>query len=525
MLRDPIDTGRDVYANLLRDSRGLRREQSTARDVWFASLGWERKEESLFELEMLLKGLGCFGNARNHAGPRRTSPSVSHDFQDELRIVRDTLEHCIALIRKLLGKRDRAYAFSRYLESVMPEDAERSKLLRDQLSQETPEEALFVLRNAFSAHLEIVVGVARLGRISHRLYYSILGNIAREVGRNAFFNPLVSLEFRPEYDRIRVPEVLEALGTVDNEAAHRVTSLTFLSLFRGLRYLDLIDEYALDTSAIRRAHVVLAVLRSDMRAITRFLARRAADVITNGLERELLTTQARDIAARYDELAASSRRLVSLRSVLENVANTLRIEVRTAFARPLLSPHADLQDDELAPQLIVTAASLRASLHHAILLMCRELRPDVAPPQLASSADAKQATSERLRRDVWMFSQILRAFLAKARATTGHADQWASYASFHFVREFIAHFRAIGYQLVRMSDYEHLDRFLRVLEGLRDVDLLEPARLEAAIRECTGFYEYLNQLFHAVSRRAELADVPFDKRSAAETLKVYLGAA
>lgn len=63
-----IPTDRDVYANLLRDTRALRRDQSSARDGWYASLAWEKKEDTLFELEMLLKGVTCFGNPRNHPG-------------------------------------------------------------------------------------------------------------------------------------------------------------------------------------------------------------------------------------------------------------------------------------------------------------------------------------------------------------------------------------------------------------------------------------------------------------------------
>ncbi|HJL24403.1 MAG TPA: hypothetical protein RMH80_19345, partial [Polyangiaceae bacterium LLY-WYZ-15_(1-7)] len=133
--------------------------------------------------------------------------------------------------------------------------------------------------------------------------------------------------------------------------------------------------------------------------------------------------------------------------------------------------------------------------------------------------------SERLRRDIWMFLQVLRAFLAKAEATQGDADRWASYASFQFVREFLDHFRAIGYQLVRTSDYDRLDRFLGALEALRDVDLLRPERLRAAVAECRDFFRYLDDLFVQVSKRAELQHSPFDKRAAAETLRIYLGAA
>ena len=124
-----------------------------------------------------------------------------------------------------------------------------------------------------------------------------------------------------------------------------------------------------------------------------------------------------------------------------------------------------------------------------------------------------------------MFTQILRAFLAKAEAVQGTSDQWAGVGSFQFVREFLVHFRAIGYQLVRLSDYERLDPFLASLEELRDVDLLDPSRLSLAVGECRALMNFLDGLFTKVSQRAEVANKPFDKRDAAETLKIYLGAA
>jgi hypothetical protein len=74
----------EAYADLLRDTRGLRREQAAARDAWYAALSWERKEDTLFELEILLKGLACFANPRNHPGARQRKTVVSLDFRDAL---------------------------------------------------------------------------------------------------------------------------------------------------------------------------------------------------------------------------------------------------------------------------------------------------------------------------------------------------------------------------------------------------------------------------------------------------------
>lgn len=520
-----VEGRRDVYANLLRDTRTLRRDQASARDAWFASLPWERKEETLFELEMLLKGLTCFGNPRNHPGPPRKTPAVAHDFREELSIVRQAVDRCVQLVRTLLGDKDRAFTFAKYLETVLPDDSDRSRLIKEQLTQDTPQEALFLLRNSFTGYVELIDGLLRLGRVSHRYYFAMHGTLTREIGRNAFFNPLVALEFRAEFDRIRSAEVLEALEMVPSHAAHRVTALAFLALFRALRYVSLVEQYAADPEQVRLAYPILAVLHSDLRALTDFLGRHAADAMADGFEAELLAVSAEDVVASHDELAGVASGLVSLRGTLEAMANTLRMEVRKTFERDLPAPDAGTGAEDLGAQIVVAAAALRASLHHGVATLCAEIRPDRAAPALAEDLSTRRAASERLRRDVWMFAQVMRAFLAKARASEGDTDRWAAQASFHFVREFLVHFRAIGYQLVRSSDYERLDPFLASLEALRDADLLDPARLDAAITECQSLYEYLRDLFSQISKRAELVGVPFDKKSAADTLKIYLGAA
>ncbi len=518
-----IPSDRDVYANLLRDTRALRRDQASARDGWYASLAWEKKEDTLFELEMLLKGVTCFGNARNHPGAPRVAAAVAHDFIEELRIVREGMSRINTLVRTLLGDKEKAYTFTRYLETVLPEDSARGRLLQDQLTQDTPEESLLVLRNAFGGFQDLADGLMRLGHVSHRLYAALHGTIAREVGRNVYFNPLMALEFRPEFDRIQNGEVLEALHGVRSEAAHRVIALTVLALFRTLRYLDLVDRYAADASSARRAYVILAVLRSDLRALTRYLGRHAADAIADGVERDLMSVHAVDIADRRRELEQEARWLTTLRSALETAANGLRVDVRKVFIHDLPAPSEGVAGAELGPPLVVAAATLRASVHHAIAALCRVLAPGRPVPQLARDRDARRAASERLRREIWMFMQILRAFIAKAQATDGAHDLWGGAASFQFVRDFLGHFRAIGYQLVRANDYERLDPFLAALGELRDVDLLDPARLAEAMEECRRFYTFLEELFREVSNRRELDGVSFDRKDATDTLKIYLG--
>jgi hypothetical protein len=61
------------------------------------------------------------------------------------------------------------------------------------------------------------------------------------------------------------------------------------------------------------------------------------------------------------------------------------------------------------------------------------------------------------------------------------------------------------------------------MSGLEDTDLVDPGRLEAAIDECSAFHLFLTKLFDDISKRDDLAGVPFDRRAAAATLRLYLG--
>ena len=139
---------------------------------------------------------------------------------------------------------------------------------------------------------------------------------------------------------------------------------------------------------------------------------------------------------------------------------------------------------------------------------------------------AKREVGERLRRDVWMFAQIVRGFAAKAAVVRSpeRSDRWAGVEGFRFVQEFLNYFRAMGYPLLRSNDYPRVDQFMAAMTSLEETDLLDPTRLAVATKECEAFYRFLMEVFESISRRDELAGTPFDKRAAADSLRMYLSA-
>lgn len=516
----------DAYADLLSRTRDLASDHRAHRDRWFADLATDNKEELLFELEVLLKATACFSNPRNHPGPPKRASVVAQDFREATTLLRDGLTRAVQLTRQLLGPRDRAYVFHRYLETVLPEDSLRTRLVHEGRSQASPEDSLMTLRHTLSSATQVAEGLLRAPRIPFRIFYATSSLVQREIAHNTFFNPLSALEFRPEFDRIKSPEVLEVIRSGPRGRTHHFVALTFLSLFRMLRYLRLLGRIVGETGkrefVAGRAYLVLSVLRSDARALSGYLRRKAGAHLAESYERDVFASSASELRARAPALRAEAHRLVAIRSALEGIAGSLRLEMRRAFLHDLPAPETMPSDRQLREALQLTIDNVRPALRNSILFLGRALGVALEEGGVFDDQAARRETSERLRRDVWMFGQIVRAFYTKAQYTEVE-DRWTAVHNFHYVREFLAYFRAMGYPLLRVADYPRFDAFIAAMSRLEDTDLVDPARLERAIDECMAFHGYLQQLFEDISRRDVLEAVPFDRRGAAGTLKLYLG--
>lgn len=522
----------DAYADLLRDTRGLRREQAAQREAWFRELPFDHKEELLFELEILLKGLACFANPRNHPGPPRRTPVVAQDFREPLALAREAVGRIAMLSRALLVEREKAFVFQRYLETVLPDDRARAKLVSENLTQGSPAESLFVMRHAMTNLLEVASGISRLPRVPFRTFYALLGVAQREVVQSAYFNPLSALEFRPEFDRITNQRILELTRAIPGEQARRIVALTFLSLFRMLRYLALLDASTREVAGDSRnearrtmgvAYFVLSVLRSDARALTDYLRHRSGPLLAEGYERDLFAIPAAQIGEKYDSLLTRGHRLLDIKAMLEGLSANLRLELRRAFEHDFKPPEEAGNHEAARVGIQTGIANLRPALQNAILFLARSLGAPLEEQNVFDDVEARRRLSERLRRDVWMFAQIVRAFAHKARAVHGGEIKWSGISPLQFVHEFLQYFRAMGYPLLRAADYPRVNTFVSAMTALEETDLLEPSRLAKAIGEAEQFQEFLSNLFESIGRRDELQGMAFDRRAAAEALKLYLG--
>jgi hypothetical protein len=253
-----------------------------------------------------------------------------------------------------------------------------------------------------------------------------------------------------------------------------------------LRYLRLLARIGVESGggrrrrAFGRAYLVLSVLRSDARALSDYLRRRAGALLAESFERDLLRVPASDLAQRSANLRAAGHRLIAIKSALEGISGNLRLELRRAFQHDLPAPDAGSSDGELRAALVASVTNLRPALRNAILFLGKALGVSLEEGGVFDDQAARRETSERLRRDVWMFAQIVRAFSTKAQHSPTE-DRWAGLYNFQYVREFLAYFRTMGYPLLRASDYPRFDAFMGAMGRLQDTDLVVPTRLEQAI--------------------------------------------
>ena len=491
----------------MRTSQAGRAGYLAERERWLRSVQVDGREELLFELEMLLRGLERYFHLHNVAVDARERPLVTRDFHEELEDVRDALDHAIRLVRQLLDPdSDSRLVFREYVKRQLADDRVRRVFLEEELEQDTPQEALFVLRQAFDALRTIVTHLLKLPACPLALFEDV-GNLAlREVLLNPFFRPFRPLEFRIEYDRIRSVRVLELLASLP-EDERPLLGTTFLALFRLLHYLSYVgpghaappppsksNGHATPTQPLpRRARVVLALVRSEAVSLVAFLRTEVAPHISTRRHKGAAVRAVRDIGREADRIA---------RSVLPELERDPHAPLDAAIAfTKLFRAQVVALSDALTPGAPVTKDVDQLALRFDELVDSQEM-------------------AHRLRKDLWVFSQLCRA----AESALRKDDAQRSDDALEALRAYQGYFQDVSYQLLRYGDFEPFDRFTALLTELPWPPQGPGIRLRLA-EDLLVFGGVLEGTFHAVSRRALLKDRSFDRKDAEALKALFLSPA
>ncbi len=473
----PTRSARDFFAELVRHTQP-QHGFLEAREAWLRSVQVEGREELLFEFEMLLRGIERYFNLHNLPLDQDNPPVVTRDFKPELLDVRDALDQAIRLARRLLDPgADQKMLFRRYVESqLLSDDRARRELLEQALDQDTPQEALFVLRQSFDSLRVVIDQLARLESCSYAVFTEV-GNLAlREIVLNRFFRPFRPLEFRLEYDRIRSVQLLELLARAP-DAERRFFTTALLGLFRLLHYLSYVGDA--DRARDPRTRVVLALVRSESATLVTHLRGEAVAGLSEKRTQAGALKIARDIARAVEEIIGGL-----------------------------------FEGDGAAGAQLKAAVAFTELFRKQIAVVARALDPALGGEDLFARLVSTADKSLRLRQDLWVLSDLCRsAQAAFALDETGDASMDA----LAYLREFVGYFHEVGYQLLRYGDFEAFDRFAEQITSL-ELPPSQPGARARLAEECRLFAQVSETIFTHVSRRADLAGRRFDLTQAERLL-------
>jgi hypothetical protein len=478
---------RDFLFEVMKDSQRLRAGYLAERERWLRTLAVDGREEVLFEFEMLLRSLERYFNVHN-LPLESQSEVLSRDFREELGAVGETIGRAVQLTQLLLDPpSNRNLVFRKYLESQLADDRTRGKLLEQQLSQETPQESLFLLRSGFAALRGVLEALLRLPNHPYQLFVDVGQLVVREVALNKYFRPFRPLEFRSEYDRIKSVRILEILrrpmeGDVPGERVRRLVSLAFLAFFRLLHYLRYVpvgrDEQA------RRSFLTLALVRSEATSLAAFLEGELAAALVGSGPRPAAGVSKLAVEIRKEVAKVYKRHLASVTPADRSAGG----KAREAF-------------EGLFKQWVTLLAQLFEET-----LDGREIFDDYV---------SRQEQARRLRQDLWAFREVCR----RVERTAQRGSTEETEGALRGLRRFLAYFHDVSYQLLRYGDYGPFDRFIQIVQEA-DVARLGQPRVRRQLRDdCRAFGEVLAQTFAAVSKREELGGQPFVEAEANKVIE------
>jgi len=473
------------------------------RKRWFRSVEVERKQERLFELEVLLKGLVVYSNLNNHPIPDR-SRLIHRDFGPEIGVIRNALVRSIILIRSLLPETEaKILHFQNYVETRLMNDYQRAQLLSRAINQGTPIESLYVLCHSLIDFSELAGNLLLLEDKRYQVFYYLEQLTSREIISNHYFNPFRALGFAPHYDVIRSPQVTRVVKGIEDKKIKKLFSVMLLLLFKLLRYLSLIQAEAADLARLRDALLIIALVNSESKLLAEsFEGFFPARLRESGFDR-----------------TREGKRLLEL---LDAFAFQLQVELKKIYDLEIRNATSILEPRPLQNSIIRTRGMLTNIFQQAIVEFCRVFDPSLDGKKLFKEFVSKLEQSLKLRRDVWLFAKVLERQGQVLDQSEAAAKLEPLYDSINTLRNFVYYYQNISFQFVRAYDREEFQKFFDYLDATPADELKNPEARSLFRKEIHGFRMFLEATLNAISHRSELEQIPFGTDEAERLLSQFL---
>ena len=470
------------------------------RQEWLDRLKLDFKEEMLFELEILLKGLDRFFNIQN-LPIANMEQVVSFNFLSELEIVQGFVDRVTRLAQRLLEDSHRHdYQFRRYVEAQLLDDLARNRWREVSLRQDRPEDSLFLLYSSFLNLREIVHGLIQLKRVPYSLFYNLGSLISREVASNRFFSPVGEVMFRPEYDRIGNRLISRIVKAISDPDLQKGFSVVLLAFYRLLHYLHFIDPQTDQPETLKSSLLFFALIASEARHLTEFM------------ERNLAQNLKRNPHPRTPEFLG----------LADSLAFQIGMEMKKIYQTELQKTSQPADPDALRTAIENSHGVLQNFFQQSIVLLVRLFAPELQGEDIFTSFVSKRQQSLKIREDLWVF----RALMDKFEEITETSIQGATLSTYikylHLQKTFIRYLERETLPLLRYGDLIEFRKYFDFIQSLSPDDLHLMDRLDRFKMESKFFKIFVETTLGHLGNRAELQDLPLDEKTAEMRLKRFI---
>jgi hypothetical protein len=409
---------------------------------------------------------------------------TTKNFYEELGTARDTILRVLAILEVVIPERKRnVYWFQKFAETKLLSARRRDEFRGSLYRQDTPEKGLYLLYDSFVNLKGVVSDLMRSGNISFTGFMNIGHVINKEIRENIHFNPF-SRDINPEYDMIDIPAISDIVRRLQDRELKKNISLIFISLFRFLRFLKVIDVSTKRAVPLNSSLAVLIMVRSEIPFFQRLVER-----------------------------AAKRAEDSSLGVVLNGLSYQFSMEAKRVFQVELRDIHRKRASLKFRGKIENCQGILQNVVEHSIMQLAQAFNPDTTGEDIFPSLATRLQQSLRLREDLVALYRLLADLDSGSESNNGGRP-------FESLRNYMVYFESFTFRLLRYDDYEEFAHFFDEIMAARK-EMMKGSEFQKLVDRIGHFRIFVETTLRHVENRTELFGKPVDNERVEGLIRQY----
>jgi hypothetical protein len=434
------------------------------------------------ELDVLLRALDRF--FRIESLTTGNEDLTAKNFYEELVIARDTILRVLAILEVVIPEsRKNAYWFQRFAETKLLSARHRDEFRKTLYRQDTPAQGIHLLYDSFINLKGVLSDLMRSGKVSYTGFTNIGYIISKEIRENVFFNPF-GRGINPEFDVIDSPMISDIIGTLGDREVKKNISLIFISLFRFLRFLRVVDVSSQRGVPLNSSLAVLIMVQSEI-----------------PLFHDLVESAAK---------AAGDKRL---RTILDSLSCQFSMEARRVFQVELKEIYRKRATARLRGKIENCHGILQNLVEHSIMQLAQAFNPSATGDDIFPSFATRLQQSLRLREDLVALLRLMADLDAGAESP----DRTRFFES---LWNYMVYFESFTFGLLRYEDYEEFVLFFDEMRAVKR-ETMQDSELQRVIERIRHFKIFVETTLGHVENRSELSNTPVDMERVEGLIRQY----